>query len=68
MVKVTIMNQTGHATLEMTADEALEQIYDHPTHWAYINGEFVAHADIANIKPEDIEEVVLEQAIDGVSS
>ena len=67
MVKVTILNQTGHTELELSVDEAIEQIYDHPTHWAYINGELVAHADIANIAPEDIDDVVLAQAIVGGS-
>ena len=65
MVKVTILNQTGHTELELSAQEAIEQIYDHPTHWAYINGELVSHDEIQNIKMEDIEDVV--QAIVGGS-
>ena len=67
MVKVTILNQTGHTELELSAQEAIEQIYDHPSHWAYINGELVSHDDIQNIKMEDIEDVVLAQAIVGGS-
>ena len=65
MVKVTILNQTGHTELELSASEAIEQIYNHPTHWAYINGELVAHENIANIKLEDIEDITLAQAIVG---
>jgi hypothetical protein len=38
MVKVIIGNQTGHTELEMSGEEAIEQILNHPTHWAYING------------------------------
>jgi hypothetical protein len=65
MVKVTILNQTGHTELELSADEAIQQILDHPTHWAYINGELVSHDEIANMKAEDITDVVLTQAIVG---
>ena len=51
--------------MELTAEEAIEQIYNHPTHWAYINGEMVSHEDIGNIPLEDIETVILTQAIVG---
>ena len=65
MVKVTILNQTGNTELDLSADEAIQQILDHPTHWAYINGELVAHDEIANMNAEDITDVVLTQAIVG---
>ena len=65
MVKVIIGNQTGHTELEMSGEEAIEQILNHPTHWAYINGEMVSHEDIGNIPLEDIETVILTQAIVG---
>lgn len=65
MVKVTILNQTGHTELDLSADEAIQQILDHPTHWAYINGELIAHDEIANMNAEDITDVVLTQAIVG---
>ena len=65
MVRVIIGNQTGHTELEMSGEEAIEQILNHPTHWAYINGEMVAHADVANIPLESIESVILTQAIVG---
>lgn len=65
MVSVTILNDTGHTEMELTAEEAIEQIYNHPTHWAYINGEMVSHEDIGNIPLEDIETVILTQAIVG---
>lgn len=65
MVDVTILNDTGHTELVLSAEEAVEQIYNHPTHWAYINGEMVAHADVANIPLESIESVILTQAIVG---
>lgn len=65
MVKVTILNQTGHTELDLSAEEAIQQILDHPTHWAYINGELVSHDEIANMNVEDITDVVLTQAIVG---
>ena len=65
MVEVTMLNDTGHTELVLSAEEAVEQIYNHPTHWAYINGEMVAHADVANIPLESIESVILTQAIVG---
>jgi len=65
MVSVTILNDTGHTEMELTAEEAIEQIYNHPTHWAYINGEMVSHEDIADIPLEEIETVILTQAIVG---
>ena len=56
MVKVTILNQTGHTELELTADEAIQQILDHPTHWAYINGDLISHDEIANMNAGTLEE------------
>jgi hypothetical protein len=65
MVDVTILNDTGHTELVLTAEEAIEQIYNHPTHWAYINGEMVSHSEVGNIPLESIESVILTQAIVG---
>ena len=65
MVSVTILNDTGHTELELSAEEAVEQIYNHPTHGAYINGEKVSHEEVANIPLESIESVILTQAIVG---
>ena len=65
MVKVTILNETGHTELTLSASEALDQIIDHPTHWAYIDGELVTREEIANIDFNDVDEVTLAQAIVG---
>ena len=45
MVKITILNETGHTELTLSATEALDQIIDHPTHWAYVDGELVSRED-----------------------
>ena len=68
MVKITILNETGHTELTLSASEALDQIIDHPTHWAYIDGELVTREEIANINFNDVDEVVLAQAIVGGSN
>ena len=67
MVKITILNETGHTELTLSASEALDQIIDHPTHWAYIDGELVTREEIANIDFNNVEEVTLAQAIVGGS-
>ena len=67
MVKITILNETGHTELTLSASEALDQIIDHPTHWAYVDGELVSREDIANIDFNAVDEVVLTQAIVGGS-
>ena len=68
MVKITILNETRHTELTLSASEALDQIIDHPTHWAYIDGELVTREEIANINFNDVDEVVLAQAIVGGSN
>jgi len=65
MVKVTILNETGHTELTLNGAEAKEQILDHPTHWAYIDGELVARMELNNINFDEVDEVVLTHAIVG---
>ncbi len=65
MVKVTILNQTGHTVLDLSVEETIETINNHPTHWAYVNGELMSVEQIMALPEEDIEDVVLTQAIVG---
>jgi len=65
MVKVTILNQTGHTVLDLSVEETIETINNHPTHWAYVNGELMAVEQIMALPEDDIEDVVLTQAIVG---
>jgi len=65
MVKVTILNETGHTELSLTAEQAREQIMEHPTHWAYVDGELVGRESIANLDFNAVDEVVLTHAIVG---
>ena len=65
MVKVTILNQTGHTVLDLSVEETIETINNHPTHWAYVNGELMTVEQITALPEDDIEDVVLTQAIVG---
>ena len=65
MVKVTILNQTGHTVLDLSVEETIETINNHPTHWAYVNGELMTVEQIMGLPEDDIEDVVLTQAIVG---
>tara|TARA_R100001163_G_C5032432_1_gene172289 strand:- start:416 stop:622 length:207 start_codon:yes stop_codon:yes gene_type:complete len=65
MVKVTILNETGHTELMLSGSEALEQILDHPTHWAYIDGELVSRENINTVNFDEVNDVVLTHAIVG---
>ena len=65
MVKVTILNETGHTELTLSGSEALEQILDHPTHWAYIDGELVSRENINTVNFDEVNDVVLTHAIVG---
>ena len=65
MVKVTILNQTGQTVLDLSVEETIETINNHPTHWAYVNGELMTVEQIMALPEDDIEDVVLTQAIVG---
>ena len=65
MVKVAILNQTGHTVLDLSVEETIETINNHPTHWAYVNGELMTVEQIMALPEDDIEDVVLTQAIVG---
>ena len=65
MVKVTILNQTGHTVLDLSVEETIETINNNPTDWAYVNGELMSVEQIMALPEEDIEDVVLTQAIVG---
>ena len=65
MVKLTILNETGHTELTLSASDVLDQIIDHPTHWTYVDGELVTREEITNINFDEVNEVMLTQAIVG---
>jgi hypothetical protein len=64
-VKLTILNETGHTTLELSADAMVEQILDHPTHWVFIDGDMVSREDISTTNWDTVENVTLTPAVVG---
>ena len=65
MIKLTILNETGHTELIMASDEVIEQIDTHPTHWVFVNGEMMARETIGEINWDTVESVDLTPAIVG---
>tara|TARA_R100001443_G_scaffold72179_1_gene80300 strand:+ start:15992 stop:16192 length:201 start_codon:yes stop_codon:yes gene_type:complete len=65
MIKLTILNETGHTELIMASDEVIEQIDTHPTHWVFINGEMMSRETIGEINWDTVESVDLTPAIVG---
>jgi len=65
MIKLRIMNDTGHTDLMLEASSIIEQIETHPTHWCFVDGEMVSREDIAEINWDAVETVDLVNAIVG---
>ena len=65
MIRLRIMNETGHTDLMLEHSSIIEQIDAHPTHWCFINGEMVARENIAEVNWDEVETVDLIQAIVG---
>jgi hypothetical protein len=67
MIKLRILNETGHTDLMLDSSGIIEQIDTHPTHWAFINGEMVAREEISNINWDEVTSVDLVPAMVGGS-
>ena len=65
MIKLRIMNETGHTEVMMDASSIIEQIDTHPTHWCFIDGEMVAREAISEINWDEVTSVDLTPAIVG---
>ncbi len=63
MVKLTIMNETGHTEMVASAAEVIEQITDHPTHWVFVDGEMVTRETVDTVNWESVENVTLAPAV-----
>jgi sulfur transfer complex TusBCD TusB component (DsrH family) len=64
-MKLRILNETGHTELEITMNEAIEQINDHPTHWVFVDGDMVAREMVNSVDWETVDNVDLIPAIVG---
>ena len=67
MIKIRILNETGHTELMLESDSIIEQIDSPPTHWCFIDGEMVAREEIANINWDTVQNVDLTPAVVGGS-
>jgi len=65
MIKLRILNETGHTDLVMASDSVIEQIDTHPTHWVFIDGDMVSRESIGEIDWETVQNVDLVPAIVG---
>tara|TARA_R100000544_G_C2208657_1_gene50706 strand:+ start:489 stop:689 length:201 start_codon:yes stop_codon:yes gene_type:complete len=65
MIKLRILNETGHTDLVMASDSVIEQIDTHPTHWVFVDGDMVARESITDIDWETVQNVDLVPAIVG---
>jgi hypothetical protein len=64
-MKLRILNETGHTELEVTMNEAIEQINDHPTHWVFVDGEMVSREEVNTLDWDNIASIDLTPAIVG---
>ena len=65
MIKLRILNETGHTELTLSAYEIIEQIDTHPTHWVFVDSEMVAREQINEINWDEVTSVDLTPAIVG---
>lgn len=67
MIKLRIMNETGHTEVVLAESEVIDQIDQHPTHWVFVDGEMVARESIGEINWDTVQSVDLTPAIVGGS-
>jgi hypothetical protein len=65
MIKLRILNETGHTDLVMESEGILEQIDTHPTHWVFVDSVMVTRENIAQINWDEVTSVDLTPAIVG---
>jgi len=65
MIKLRIMNETGHTEVVLASDSVIEQIDRHPTHWVFIDGEMMSRESITEVNWDTVQSVDLTPAIVG---
>ena len=65
MIKLRIMNETGHTEVVLAESEVIDQIDQHPTHWVFFDGEMIARESIGEINWDTVQSVDLIPAIVG---
>ena len=64
-MNLIIMNETEHTQITVNANEIIEHIVDHPTHWVFVDGTMVARETISDVDWESVESVNLVPAVVG---
>lgn len=67
MIKVTIMNETGHTELSLDSSGVLDQIQEHSDYWIFVDGEMKSRATVNEIEWDSVESVTLVPALQGGS-
>ena len=67
MIKMRILNETGHTELTLESSEVIEQIETHPTHWVFADGEMVSREEVNTFAWDGVDTVQLVPAVVGGS-
>ena len=65
MMKLRILNETGHTELMVSVEELIDQINEHPCHWVSLDGEIIERKAVQAVDWETIQCVDLIPAIVG---
>ena len=65
MMKLRILNETGHTVLMVAVEELIDQINEHPSHWVSLDGEIIERKAVQAVDWETIQCVDLIPAIVG---
>lgn len=65
MIKVTIMDETGHTELMLDSSGVIEQIQEHSDYWIFVDEQMVSRAEVNEISWDDVESVRLVPALQG---
>ena len=65
MMKLRILNETGHTELMVSVEELIDQINEHPSHWVSLDGEIIERKAVQAVDWETIQCVDLIPAIVG---
>ena len=68
MIKLRILNETGHTELMLDSSSIIEQIDTHPTHWLFVDGEMTARESIQSINWDEVTSVDLTPSVVGGNS
>ena len=66
IMRLIIGNETGHTVLEnVTTEEVIDHIQEHPTHWVYVDGLQIAAEQVTATDWDSVSEVKILPAMIG---